>query len=219
MEDLTLSERSFIKFCAQADIPWKRICAGKEQKPDFEIWVLGHKIVVEIKQFDPNPEEKKALEDPEKKYVDFPTRRPGDRVREAIRKANPQLKALSKGKVPAMLVLQGNVSGRRHVHPYDIQTAMRGIDRIPVTDPEDPNISPSFGDAKSGSKRKMTEEHNTTISAVAVIQSSDGRYELCVYHNRFAANPIDQAWLRQPGIHHCKIPEGSPSSLAGWEPL
>lgn len=220
MKDLTLSERIFIKFCTQVDVTWKRICAGKEQRPDFEIWVLGHRIVVEVKQFDPNPEEKKALEDLEKGSVpNFPTRRPGDRVREAIRKANPQLKALSKGKVPAMLVLQGNVCGRRHVDPYDILTAMRGIDRIPVTVPEDPNISPSFGDAKSGAKRKMTEEHHTTISAVAVIQPSDGMYELDVYHNRFAANPIDPAWLRQPGIHHWKIPEGSSSSLAGWESL
>lgn len=210
------AEQNFTEFCAQAGIRWRRVPEEpekKEPRPDYEIWVSGHKIVVEVKQFDPNPEEKKALED----SGNYPPREPGKRASKAISEANPQLKALSKGKVPAMLVLQGNVSGRRHVDPYDILTAMKGIDRIPITVPEDPNISPSFGEVESGSRRKMTEKHNTTISAVAVIQPSDGMYELYVYHNRFAANPIDPAWLRQPGIHHCKIPEGSPSSLTGWE--
>jgi len=56
------------------------------------------------------------------------------------------------------------------------------------------------------------------ISAIAVLRRpSAGMYELDVYHNSFAAHPVDPAWLRQPGIRHWKIPEGSASSLTSWE--
>lgn len=225
------AEQSFRKFCAQAGIRWRKVPTDDkkkrekrekgEQRPDCEIWASGHKIVVEVKQFCPtNREEKEALEDSENKSVAaFPIHKPGERVRNAMGTAASQLKALSKGKIPAMLVLQNNI-GALHTHPYAILTAMRGLDRIPVAVPDDPNISPSFGNVESGSRRKMTEKHNTKISAIAVIQiSSDEMYELDVYHNRFAANPIDPTWLQQPRIRHWKIPEGSTSSLAGWEPL
>lgn len=91
---------------------------------------------------------------------------------------------------------------------------MQGFDTIPVTVPQDPNISTRFGDPKSGPDKRMTNQHNTAISTVSVIRSpSAGTYELDVYHNSFAANPVDPEWLRQPGIRHWKIPEGSTSSL------
>lgn len=111
-----------------------------------------------------------------------------------------------------MVVLQSNIPGR-HDDPYDIMTAMQGFDTIPVTVPKDPNISPRFGDPKSGPDKRMTTQPNTTISAIAVIQSPPaGTYEIDVYHNSFAVNPVDPEWLRQPGIRHWKIPEGSTNS-------
>ena len=192
---------------------------NEEKRPDYEISASGQKIIVEVKQFDPNSEEKKALKDLEKKGLatSLPTTKPGSQVRNAIRDAAPQLKALSKGKIPAMVVLQTNILNR-HVRPYGIITAMQGLDTIPVTVPEDLNISPTFGNATSGPGRRMTEKDNTKISAVAVIrESSAGMYEFDIYHNSFAANPIDPEWLRQSEIPHRRIPKDSTSSLTSWE--
>ena len=212
------AEQTFREFCDQAGIQCDRVPeVNEEKRPDYEIFVSGQKIIVEIKQFDPNPEEKKALKDLEKKGHALFGDKPGARVREAIRKAAPQLRTLSKGKIPAMLVLQTNILGR-HTKRYDIMTAMQGLDTISVTVPEDPNISLTFGDAKRGPKKKMTRKDNTKISAVAVIRESPaGTYELDVYHNSFAANPIDPEWLRQQGIRHWRIPKDSTSSLTSWE--
>jgi len=213
------AEQTFSELCDQAGIPCERIPTTEvgEKRPDYEIVASGQQIIVEIKQFDPNREERKALEDLDKGRLASFNSSPGSRVRKAMDKAAPQLKALSKGKIPAMVVLQSNIPGR-HDDPYDIMTAMQGFDTIPVTVPQDPNISPRFGDPKSGPDKRMTNQHNTTISAVAVIRSpSAGTYELDVYHNSFAANPVDPEWLRQPGIRHWKIPGGSTSSLTSWE--
>ena len=213
------AEKTFEEFCDQAGIQWKRIPEiNKEPRPDYEIFVSGQKIIVEVKQFDPNPEEQKALKDLEEKgHALFGGKKPGYRVREAIHKAAPQLKALSKGKIPTMVVLQTNILSR-HVRLYDIMTAMQGLDTIPVTVPEERNFSPTYGDVKSGPGKKMTAQHNTKISAVAVIrESSAGTYELDIHHNSFAANPIDPEWLRQSGIRHWRIPKDSTSSLTSWE--
>ena len=107
-----------------------------------------------------------------------------------------------------------------HVDPYDIMTAMKGLDTVPVTVPKDPNVQPSFGDPKSGPDKRMTTSHNTTISAVAVIRkASEEGYILDVYHNNFAVNPIDPEWLRRPDIRQWKIREGSTSGLMPWESI
>lgn len=149
------AEQTFRDFCDQVDIQCKRVPeVNVEKRPDYEIFASGQRVIVEVKQFDPNSEEKKALEDLEKKGLatSFPTINPGSRVRNAIGDAAPQLKALSKGKIPAMVVLQTNILNR-YVRPYDIMTAMQGLDTIPVTVPEDLNISPTFGDVKRGPKK------------------------------------------------------------------
>jgi len=217
------AEQVFIELCDQAGIRWRRIPTAekdREKRPDYEIEVSGNYVVVEVKQFDPNREEKKALADLEKQhFAAFPTRKPGGRVRKAIDKAAPQLKALSKGKLPTVVAVLSNVLDS-HVDPYDIMTAMKGLDTVPVTVPKDSNVQPSFGDPKSGPDKRMTTNHNTTISAVAVIRKApEAGYVLDVYHNNFAANPIDPAWLRRPDIRHWKIPEGSASSLISWESI
>ncbi len=64
----------------------------------------------------------------------------------------------------------------------------------------------------------MTPNANTTISAIGVLRADiDGMPLLDVYHNRHARNPIEPEWLRQPSVHHFRLPNGATSRLAGWE--
>ena len=71
------AEQVFIELCNQAGITWRRIPTAEkdgEKRPDYEIEASGNCVVVEVKQFDPNREEKKVLTDLEKKhFAAFPT--------------------------------------------------------------------------------------------------------------------------------------------------
>jgi hypothetical protein len=127
------------------------------------------------------------------------------------------MKALSKGECPSMLVVYNNSGADQHTDPYSVATAMQGNDVIPVLVHKNPSIAPQFQDARSGPGKKMTASANTTISAIGILVTDlDDKPHLCVYHNRYALNPIDPEWIRHPLVHHFRLPDGAASSLDGW---
>ena len=66
-------------------------------------------LVVEVKQFDPNEEVEKLYKQlQERGYTDVYGGEPGAKVRLKIQAGAKQLKARSKGKLPALLVLYNN---------------------------------------------------------------------------------------------------------------
>lgn len=218
----TESELLFVELCGACSIDCARAAEAAtegERRPDFTIQLAGHSVVVETKQFDPNDEELRAHHALLRGEVVVSGTTPGDRVRKAIRSAAPQLQNLSRGEVPAMLVVYNNVlSSRQHTDPYAIATAMNGLDVVPVLVPRDPSISPVFQDVRSGPKRKMTANANTTISAVGVLVREEGEQPLLhVYHNRFARHRISPEWARQARIFHWRAPSGLTSSLVPRE--
>lgn len=217
----TISETLFEELCDSLAIPWHRVAeAQNERRPDYEIELTDHRVVVEVKQFDPNPEESEAIRRLEKGGpVTRMGTRFGDRIRKAIQSAAPQLKALSKGECPTMLVVYNNVFGYPfHTDTYNVATAMQGLDVVPVLVPADPSIAPLFQDVRSGRDKKMTECHNTTISAIGVLVAAfDDRTHLCIYHNRHARHPIDPKWLQHSRVQHFRLDAGATSSLDCWE--
>jgi SET domain-containing protein len=78
----TKSQTLFKKFCNIHGILFKSIPYKKDERaPDYEIMINSQKIIVEVKQIDPNEEEiKKTDELREKKSVIMDTI-PGGRVR------------------------------------------------------------------------------------------------------------------------------------------
>jgi len=211
MMSRTISEEMFEELCLKAGAPCCRVAEKVDAKrPDYEVEFAGERIVTEVKQFDPNDEEAGG--------IGGITITPGDRIRKAIRRAAPQLKALSKGECPAMLVVYNNSGAKNHTDPYSVATAMQGLDVIPVLVPEEPSISPQFQDARSGPGKKMTANANTTISALGVLRTDfDAELLLCIYHNSHARHPIDPEWIRHPRVHHFRLPGDEASSLGGWE--
>ena len=110
------------------------------------------------------------------------------------------------GRHPGLLVLYDEGRIARHLDPYHIMTAMYGLEVVSMAVPADPSISPYRTGAKLGPDKKMTNDANT-ISAVGalVVTAPDDVLALHVYHNAFAATPIEPALLVRRGIRQWQI--------------
>lgn len=176
MSNKTVSERLFECFCDDNHIEYKRIEASSipnKKEPDYEIQMATELVVVEVKQFDPSEEEKKLYKQLwERGYTDAYVREPGAKARLKIQAGAKQLKARSKGKLPTLLVLYNNVPiSDRGVDPYEIKTAMYGIEKIDLAvDPDANRVSVT--ERGFGPKRKVTPSSNTSLSAVGALYSS-----------------------------------------------
>ena len=89
---MTESEELFRRFCKSQGWRVERIdehsVAEESQMPDFRLQLRdGAGIVVEVKQFDPNPEEREAAQGRGSGVLGG---KPGHRVRQVITKANNQ---------------------------------------------------------------------------------------------------------------------------------
>lgn len=219
------SELLFEKFCQLNHISYEKIKISKQegvQTPDYKIEFSGQTVITEIKQFDPNPEEKEInRRRSQGEHIALGTK-PGDRIRKAIRKANPQLKKLSNGMLPTLLVVYDNVTTFQiHTKPYCVMCAMKGLDEVQVEIPN--NMSqgqPIFGETVSGREKTMRTDINTTTSAIAVmLQFDDNDIQLNIYHNHFAAQPINPVLLQSNNIRHYSLPSDSQNSLTVWEEI
>lgn len=229
MSQKSKSEELFETFCNLNQILWEKIQESSlSRRPDYKINLSGQDFIVEVKQFDPNEEEQKIIKKKQQGESLAFSINPGERIRKAVRRANSQLKQLSCGKLPTLLVVFDNVipdpclgSWLGHTSEYCIMTAMKGVDQIPVAIPKDPKQPVVFGEVESGGKRAMRSDINTTISAVAAIVAyDDENIHLCVYHNCYAAVPIDPALLNISSIKQFRLPEASKHSLEkSWVPL
>lgn len=214
----TISEDIFEVFCSTANMRFDRIPTSDYKKtPDYDIFPSNVKIVVEVKQIDPNPEEQEEIEKFNNGESAMGSCTPGQRVRKQITKAGPQIKARAKGEHPSLLIVYDNVIIGSHTEPYMIRVAMYGLETHVIGVPKNYEFDPYLKDKKFGSKRKMTEEHNTSISAVGVIkQNPDNEIELRVYHNIHAAIPLNPDIMRFPSTYHYTLGEKELRVLQGW---
>ena len=209
------SEMLFELFCDQVGLPWSRV---PDKRPDYEILAQGIRILAEVKQLDPNPEEQALARRSAKGEVVAFGSTPGERIRREVREANRQLKTLASPEGPAVLVIFNNTPCHLHTDPYAVMTAMQGIDAVEVSVPPDVKESPTFGPTVSGPERSLRPDANTTISAI-VLLSGAGADDVCidVFHNRFARCRLNPESLRLPRTRHFRVPAGATNSLVAWE--
>ena len=232
---MTESEELFCRFCKSQGWRVERIdehsVAEGSKVPDFRIQLEDSAgIVVEVKQFDPNPEEREAAQGRGSGVLGG---KPGQRLRQVIPKANNQLKALGRSD-PGMLVVYNRTPCALHDDPYAVLTAMRGIDVVPVYVPADPGSPCVFGPDRPGPGKKLTPEMNRSVSCIAVLReffdgvaipfglsgpespdtAGDPEYALAVYHNPFAMRPLDPGQLVGSRVTHYRMKEDQSS----WEP-
>src|SRR5688572_15089199 len=116
----TVSEQMFEELCRSVGIACERVDEGITWTPDYEVKFSGHRIVSEVKQFDPNEEEAESIR--RMGGIGGTTAKPGQRIRKAIDDAASQLKARSTGKCSAMLVVYNNSGANQHTDPYSVAT-------------------------------------------------------------------------------------------------
>lgn len=215
-KERTKSECLFECFCKQNHIAYTRLSEGNSKQPDYEIEISEPKVVVEVKEFAQNEEDKQE-DNTLKETGSYSGRDNPDcvakRIRQKIEDASSQFRSyfINNKLSPALLVLFDNASPRKqYVDPYIIQIAMYGWEQAIISVPHDKNSLPylvnmGFADRNNKSFRG---DKNDLVSAIVVLNecnsnSQDEKYlSLCFYHNQYAKiNFPIHLWNRE-NIHH-----------------
>jgi hypothetical protein len=214
---LTESEALFERFCIANGIPFERIGEGASVTGDYWIRPNGVEVVCEVKQVEPNADERKAMEAFERGEVAVAVGVVGKRVRKKIKAASQQIRAYAKGRCPGVLVLWEPVGVARHLDAYSVKAAMFGFDTLVLDVPVDPAEGTILKDRKSGPGRVMTEDHSTSISAIAVLSETEDAIQCSVYHNHHAALPLPPESLRYEHVVHFRLREPRPGQFDEWQ--
>lgn len=211
----TISERLFKKFCEACRIPCTKIPEkGGEgvQTPDFEIVLRGVDIFCEIKQIDLGPDDKKELREAEKKGAY--ARLLPNRLRAKLKKISPQLSEASDSGSPTIAVIYDNTLFKDYVRHADVLQAMFGDYTNVVTITEDPSQAPEVSDAFFGGHRRLTPSHNTSLSAIGILDGGlEGPQSLRLYHNPYAKVRLEPSLFDGLPVHQPVLPDSDEVSL------
>ena len=143
---------------------------------------------------------------------------PGAKVRSKIKNAAEQISNLAKGKYPGVLVLYNNVPFvlGSPLDPDNVRVGMYGFDTIVLTQPTDFDVSREVIGRKFGPKKKLTEEHNTSISALAVLEETQEGLSLSVYHNQHASIPLPLEVVRAVGAKQYVLSDDTRLEFRSW---
>lgn len=221
MSQINISEQLFEELCLQNQIQVNRIKESSvpgEKRPDYEIVTPFGKILVEVKQCDLNKKEHELQEQLNNRgWTEVYSREPGAKLRSKIIDANKQLKSYGAGSVPSMIVVYDDMSMfRRGTHPYEIKTAMYGIEQMNYT-----LIGNQCVDVDTSSfKAKMTQNSCTSTSAIAALYK-DINEELSIYvfHNIYATMPLNIKSFHGKNIKHFTITEKISAQLQEWQTI
>ncbi len=202
MTQKTESEILFEEYCDQLDIDCAPIPRADTKTPDYELILGAQLVIAELKQLDLNDEDSSSFEQARVRGWASAWPNPANRVRRKIQKAGRQLKARSKGLTPALVIIYDNgTSGG--VDRTDIRTAMYGDEKVDVS--LSPGEAPDVTPLHAGGNRQLTENCNTTISAVGVLYRLTTELSISLFHNHFATNPIDPDWFRDTRLRHLAL--------------
>ena len=201
---LTKWEYLFYQYMVAARTACSRIPEGPSKTPDFAV-VLSKKIVpVELKEFSPNPDEKRNKQLIRNRgYGDGQKTEMGHRIAKASRSARKQLRSFLdlNGGGPAILAIMDSHAlghaGRAHLAalfegPLTVDVSVADGSVVDVYRKED--------------RRRLPHEHNRILSAIAVFRATPktgtiARLEtestdpyvvadLLIYHNPRADQPV-----------------------------
>lgn len=213
----TVSELLFESFCEAHRIRCFRVAAGTTRSPDYDVFLGRRKVVVEVKEIEPNSTERAALAAANRGEFVAVSITPGQKVRGKISDAGPQIKARAKGRSPGLLVLYEGSWLPNHLDEYQVRVAMFGFEAVVFNVPKDPRASPNVAGHKYGGSRKMTPHHSTSISAVAILRDGESGPSLTVFHNPHAKLPLWADRLSMHGVQQCKLAESKANTIAKWE--
>jgi len=218
----TQSEKWFEEFCENVGLVCNRISEGDDKTPDYQLQLDGQFIIVEVKEFSRNKVEHKSDRLLEKRgYGEGISNTPGDRIRKKISDSSAQIKAKTQGVHQSILVLCdikygcGQITG--HTDPYNIRVGMYGLEQVNIVVPADVSVSPYANGMSYGPKKKMTENQNTSISAIGVLSTPEkDDIKLDIYHNIYAANPLDPDLIAGYRIRQYCLENSELGTTAQW---
>lgn len=225
----TVSETLFEELCNHQGVACTRLQELlNAQQPDYEVRPSGRLVVAEVKQIDPNEEDKafhKALECGE---VASRTRNPdhmAERVRSQIDSSRPQIRQYlaDHPNTPAILVLYDNAHNK-YTNPYTIQVALHGWEQVTFRlGRESTTVAErGFGYRNNKALREGKNEH---LSALATLHecwefdSHERNLYLQFYHNPFATIPLNPLWWQHPKIAHFALEAKVSGKFQDWAPI
>lgn len=217
MTQPTISETLFETLCAARGVPCQRVPVGRSTTPDYEIVLGVQRVMVEVKQLDPNENDQRinrALDTGAE--MDGATS-PAPRLRVQIAHGYRQLKAAAREGQPCLLVVYNNSSAINFIDSFTISTAMFG------------NYGVRLGLARSGEicetgrgfmgNRKVTRNTCKRLSAIGVLKDArSGELRVEAYHNPFAQVPIDPTLMRVIAASQFLHSSPHDGAFVSWEP-
>lgn len=127
---MTAGERYFIEFCSACDLPCEAIELGPDKSADLVLDLDPSPIIVEMKDFGSNSEDKRALNGIlEHSFAVWGCGTVGNRITRKIKGAHAQLKHEVGNSLPAIRLLFRNRPPETAIlSSYEIAVAMYGLE-------------------------------------------------------------------------------------------
>ena len=218
VSNYTKSEKYFEKLCMNRGVVCKRIPETIAKSPDYRVWIPPMVLITEVKQLNPNKKDEKH-----RKTWGTP-QSPGafsvpKRVRDKLAEGYRQVKRLSGGKFPTMIVVYNNAGEWNLLSKFTIKTAMFGSYGVEFESLPDRSIEV----IRRGhfENRKVTKETLRYLSVVGVLERKETgseNLELCCYHNPFAKVPIEPNLLAELASNQYCFDDPHKGRDVQWEP-
>ena len=184
METRTISEKLFEDLCSTRCVECVRIPETTHETADYCVFLDSLTLVTEIKQLDPNDDDEKLAKtwcNPNSP----PVAASSERVKGLLKRGYPQVKRLSEGKLPTMIVVYNNSGSWNWIDTFSVTKAMFGSCGIVLG--LQPNQKVSVVGQGFMGKRAITKDILRSLSVVGVLKHDQtNKLILDCYHNPFA---------------------------------
>jgi len=176
----TISEQTFEKFCDANNIKWEKIKEEHTKTPDYKVWFGDEIVFFEIKQIDNDSgfDSKNGIM----------SRIVGSRIREKIKSARKQLKAVANKGYPLILLIYNNIDPLQlfGTEYEDFISAMYGHLTYLIDKNKNKIIDIYYGKNRSFDKNK-----SSYFSAIGHLYQTKDKIGITLYENVFANNKLN----------------------------
>ena len=219
----TLSEILFEEFCTTNVLIWERIPRNPPyQTADYAVTLEGQRVVVEIKQFENNDEEKRQIAELEARGRCGVDGTVGTRIRNVITRGTKQIWNITNGKCPSILLLFDN---RHEMFRYvflseEFLFAMYGPETRILRLHSDGVTKPALVGKKFGTRRKMSSTRSKHISALGLFyRNKSGGVSITLFHNRFTNVPLKCSLFSGLSVTHFSVQTPNPEDFGEWQEI
>jgi hypothetical protein len=176
----TVSEAVFEQFLADNALKYCRIEEAGNPRPDYWVDIAGCRVFFEVKELSEDENFKTG-------HLQVSSRIMGDHIRAKIKRARKQMQFARQQDAPAVLLIYNNIDP---IHLFgtedqDFIAAMYGAYTLRISITEGTVV-----DSFHGSHKSVTEEMNTSFSAVGRLAPEFGKLVATVFENTFATVPL-----------------------------